>query len=500
MELTTAAGTGIAGYSGDGLAAIGAQLSYPAAIAFDRFGSLYIGDTQNHLVRKVSNGTISSIARAALPTGMVADSIGTLYVADQTAGQIITVQTSGAVSAYAIAAHDICFGNDGYIYAANLNVAERVSFTGPSLVVAGGGSYAFGDHGPATTALLQHPSGVSTDALGNIYVADHDNNRIRRVAADGTITTVAGTGAAGNAGDEELAVKATLNGPSSVTIDVQGNLWIADTGNQRIRIVSPSGTILPFPSAGLRSPVYAVPDGKGNVYIADSTLGAILQAMPDGVVNPVILNLKSPRGMAMDAGGDLYFTEAGAAHVKKLTPLGELTLIGEGSWNIPRGVALDGAGNVYVADTGLQQVLRVSPNGAVSVIAGNGVAAFSGDGGFAPYASLDFPWDIASGPAGLLYIADLENNRVRSLTPGASSAVSPILVVNAVNAADLQPGPLAPGMLLEFLGTGLGPSDVAQTQVLFGTIAVPAYLPTPRACWSAFRRSSKVCKASIFKF
>lgn len=477
--LTTAVGTGVAGYSGDGTAAIGAQLSYPAAIAFDRLGNLYIGDTQNHLIRKVSNGSISTIARASLPTGIVSDSFGTLYIADQAAGQILAIQSNGNASAFAIAAHDLCFGSDGYLYAANVTVAERISFTGPSTVVAGGGNIAYGDGGLATAALLQQPSGVSTDALGNLYAADRENNRIRRVALNGTISTVAGTGAAGNSGDDELAVKATLNAPSSVTADAQGNLYIADTGNRRIRIVSTSGTMLPFPSAGLTAPVYAVPDGQGNVYIADT--GSILEAMPDGVVTTIVANLKNPRGMTFDAAGNLYFTEAGGPHVKKLTPAGALTLIGEGVWNIPRGVAVDSAGNVYVADTGLQQVLRVDPTGVITVVAGTGTAGFLGDGGYAPSAELSFPWDVASGPAGLLYVADLKNNRVRSLTPGPSVHVAPVLLVGAVNAASLQPGPLAPGMLLDLLGTGLGTSDAAQTQVLFGTISAPVVSLTSSA-------------------
>ena len=471
--LSTAAGTGISGFSGDGLAATNARLSFPAALAFDRAGNLYIGDTQNHLIRKISNGSISSVARAALPTGMAVDGFGTIYIADQGAGQILTIQNNGTVMAFGIAAHDICFRNDGYLYAADVTTAARISFTGPSLMVAGGGSAAFGDHGPATAASLQHPAGVAMDMLGNLYIADRENNRIRRVTPDGTISTVAGTGIAGNSGDEELAVKATLNLPSSVTTDVHGNLYIADTGNHRIRIVSPSGTMLPFPSAGLSSPVYAVPDGKGNVFVADSDDGAILEAMADGAVKTVVANLKSPRGMTFDAAGNLYFTEAGGAHVKRLGAGGGLTLIGEGAWKIPRGVAVDNAGNVYVADPGLQQVLRVGPTGAITVVAGTGTAGFAGDGASAVSSEMNFPWDVAAGRAGVLYVADLENNRVRSLTPGPAANVAPILVVSAVNAASLQPGPLAPGMLLNLLGTGLSLSDAGQTQVLFGTMAAP---------------------------
>ena len=468
--LTTAAGTGVAGFSGDGMAARNAQLSYPAAVAVDRSGALYIGDTQNHLIRKLVNGTISTVARAAAATGMAVDAVGNLYVADQSGGQILEIQTSGTISAWAIAAHDVCFRIDGYLYASGDSVVQRISFSGGNLVVAGGGNPAFGDNGPAIAASLQHPSGVSADAAGNLYIADRDNNRIRRVAPDGTITTVAGTGEAGDAGDQELAIKAKLNAPSSVTVDAAGNLYIADTGNHRIRIVSTSGTILPFPSAGLTSPEYAIPDRNGNVYIADDS-GTIFLARSDGAVNPVLSSLKHPRGLFLDSSGNLYFTEAGGPHVKRLAPAGVITLIAEGVWNTPCGITVDGAGNVYVADSGLQQIVQVNPSGAVSPIAGTGTAGFSGDGAAALSAQLNFPWDVAAGPGGTLYIADLVNSRVRRLSPGLSTAVSPILLVTAVNAASLQTGPVAPGMLLTFTGTGLTAAD--GVQVLFGGIASP---------------------------
>jgi len=466
--LTTAAGTGVAGYSGDGMAALNAELAYPAGIAVDRSGALWIGDTQNHLIRKVVNGTITSVASAGLPTGMAIDAINNVYVADQSGEQILVIAPGGAISGYAIAAHDICFRIDGYLYSADVTTAQRISFAGGTMVVAGGGSTAAGDGGPATSALLQHPSGVSVDAQGNFYIADRDNNRIRRVAPDGTITTAAGTGVAGNSGDDALAVNAQLNSPSSVTVDASENLYIADTGNQRIRVVSPSGEILPFPSQGMVSPVYAVPDGKGNVYVADDS-GTIFQAMPTGVVNTVLSNLKHPRGMFVDATGNLYFTEAGGPHVKRLGPAGDIALIGEGSWNTPRGVSVDAAGNVYVADTGLQEILEVSPAGAVSVIAGNGTAGFAGDGGAALAGELNFPWDVAMAPGGALYVADLENDRIRELTPGPATTVTPVLVVSAVNAASLQPGPIVPGMLLALNGTGL--TSTAGIQVTFGGIA-----------------------------
>ncbi|HWZ34388.1 MAG TPA: IPT/TIG domain-containing protein [Bryobacteraceae bacterium] len=468
-SLTTAAGNGVQGFSGDGGPATRAQLAYPAAIASDTRGTLYIGDSLNHLIRKVAGGTISSIARAATPSGMTIDTFGTIYVADPSAGQLLALPVTGAPAAFPISAFDICFKVDGYLYATDGKLVRRISFTGPSTMIAGGGSLAFGDHGDAKLARLNHPSGVSSDGMGNIYIADRDNHRIRRVAADGTITTVAGTGDAGDSVDGILAQLATLNAPSSVAADGQGNVYIADTGNHRVRMVSPNGAIRGIAVAGLNTPSYVLPDANGNLYVADSGHGTILKVTGAGTTITIASGLKSPRGLALDANGALYFTEIDGKHVKRLGPLGDLTWLGEGIWSIPRSVAVDNAGIVFVADSGLQEIFRIDPSGVITRVAGTGSAGLSGDGGDALSAQIGSPWDLATGPGGVLYIADQDNNRIRRLTPGPANLVGQLAVIAAVNAASLQPGPLAPGMLLYLQGTGIATADNAQ--VLFGGIA-----------------------------
>ncbi|HML18265.1 MAG TPA: hypothetical protein VK419_14645, partial [Bryobacteraceae bacterium] len=209
-SLTTAAGTGAPGYAGDGSAANRALLAYPAGIAIDRDASLYISDSGNHAIRKVTNGMISTVGHATTPTGVAVDGFGTLYIADPNAGEIVVEPASGPASTYNLAASDVAFGIDGYLYATSVTLVWRVSFAGSSLVVAGGGNLAYGDGGAATGALLNHPSGVAADMNGNLYIADRDNNRIRRVAPNGTISTIAGTGASGNTGDYGAATEATL--------------------------------------------------------------------------------------------------------------------------------------------------------------------------------------------------------------------------------------------------------------------------------------------------
>ena len=473
-SLTTVAGSGTHGFSGDGMAATRAQLYYPTAIAIDRQGAMYIADSQNHLIRKVVNGVISSIARAATPTGLAIDTFGTLYVADRSAGEILTFPVGGRATALNLGARDLAFGPDGYLYAADGAVVRRVSFSGPSTVVAGGATLASGDMGDATLARLNHPSGVTADASGNIYIADRDNHRIRRVGVDGIITTIAGTGDAGDSGDGGLAVKAQLNSPSAVTVDAGGNLYIADSGNHRIREVTAAGVILPIGAgAGFISPAYALADSAGNVYISDSEAGAIFKITPAGTLTTVLARLQEPRGLAFDAVGNLYFTEVAGKRVQRLGLRGDVVNLGPGVWSAPEAVAVSGTGDVLVADMGRQQILRVSSSSDVTPVAGDASAGFAGDGKAASYAKLSSPWDIAAGPAGTFYIADLDNNRIRWLIPGPDVIADPILLVLAVNAASLQPGPVAPGMLMKLLDTGLGAGDLPDTQILFGTVSAP---------------------------
>jgi uncharacterized protein (TIGR03437 family) len=232
-SISTVAGNGTSGYTGDGSAATSAELSDPEGIAVDSSGNLFISDTSNCVIRKVTtSGTISTIAgnnstgcgyagdgAAATaaqinhPSGIVVDSKGNIYFADTSNNIIRIVTTDGNINTFA--------GNYG----------AGIGFTG--------------DGGPATSARLNNPEGLALDSSGNLYIADGNNNRVRVVsAATGIITTVAGSSTLGSySGDGGLATKAKLNTPKGVTLDSVGNLYIADTYNARIRVVAPSGII-----------------------------------------------------------------------------------------------------------------------------------------------------------------------------------------------------------------------------------------------------------------
>jgi sugar lactone lactonase YvrE len=273
--------------------------------------------------------------------------------------------------------------------------------------VAGGYvSYSYsGDGGPATNAGLNYPSGVAFDVFGNMFIADRINNRIRKVNANGIITTVAGGGHAypGNGG---AATNTSLYWPYGVACDAYGNLFIADTYDSRILKVATNG-------------ILATVAGKsGNSYSGDG--GAATNA-----------NLNNPSGVACDAYGNLYIADAGNNRIRKVATNGIITTVagngsmsfsGDGgaatnaSLNFPIGLACDAYGNLYIADTYNTCIRKVDTNGIISTVAGKGVSGyFSGDGGPATNASLDLPFGVACDAYGNLFIADTDNERIRKV-------------------------------------------------------------------------------------
>ena len=338
---------------------------------------------------------------------------------------------------------------------------------GTITTVAGNGTKGFcGDGGPATQACLNLPSDLAVDAAGNLYIADDENNRVRRVAPDGTITTVAGNGTKGFCGDGGPATQACLWGPYALAVDAADNLYIADWGNHRVRRVAPDGTITtvagngtddfcgdggPATQACLSGPHGLAVDAAGNLYIAEWWNARVRRVAPDGTITTVAGNgsngrfcgdggpatqacLNRPGWLAVDAAGNLYFPDWGNARVRRVAPDGTITTVagngtkgfcGDGGpatqacLNAPYGVAVDAAGNLYIADACNARVRRVAPDGTITTVAGNGTKGFCGDGGPASQACLLGPGGLAVDAAGNLYIANWGNHRVRRVTlPG----------------------------------------------------------------------------------
>ncbi len=433
--ITTVAGNGTPGYGGDGSAAVLAQLNYPGATAVDSAGNLYIADSSNSRIREVAaktgiittfagngqygyagDGGPASAAELEFPRGVVVDASGSVYFAD-TNNHVIRKVTAGTGVISTVAG----------VQAAN----------------GGAGSYS-GDGGPASSAGLNRPGAVTLDSAGNLYIADSNNNAIRKVtASSGIIQTIAGNGYAypcnGFAGDGGAAAGATLCSPSGISIDSAGNLYIADNGFSRIRIVTTAA--LP-PTSATAAPVITVPAGTyaapQTVTITDATPGASIYLTTDGASpgtsassynGPINVSGGVTIQAVAVAPGHLTSAPVSATYAITSPPATVIkTIAGNGvsgftgvggpatSAEIGEvgAMATDSGGNVFFTDTQNNVVWKVTAaTGNLSIVAGNGAAGFSGDGGPATEAQLNIPNGLAVDSIGNLFIADLSNSVVR---------------------------------------------------------------------------------------
>ena len=555
--ITTVAGNGSIGFAGDGSAATNAMLDYPTGVAVDSLGDLFIADFYNERIRKVDvNGIIATVAgngsatyagdggaatNASLyyPSCVTVDSVGNLYIADEENNRVRKVSTNGIISTFA--------GNGGYGFTGDGSAATNATFDYPTGVavdsrgdlfiadsdnyrvrevgtngiittVAGNGSSTYaGDGGAATNASLVYPYGVAVDNLGNLYIADEANDRIRMVATNGIITSVAGNGSGGFSGDGNVAANSSLFNPFGVAVDSAGNLFVADEENDRIRKVSAwpanlatltlanlntnnigSYSVIVSCSAGsvtssvatLNMPAFMVtqpasqtallggsivfaPIAAGSLPLSyqwafngTNLLGATNASFPvssatltnAGAYSVLITNLygvvtsqsatltvayitQPPTNQTMYYGGATSFgvvmSAAGtytyqwqfngtnlptSGIITTLAGNGNLTFSGDGgpatnaSLYYPRGVAMDGASNVYIADFENNRIRKVGTNGVISTVAGTGTYNFSGDGGQATNATLRYASGVAVDSAGNLFVADYGNYRIRKVS------------------------------------------------------------------------------------
>jgi uncharacterized protein (TIGR03437 family) len=358
------AGNGTAAFVGDGGPPSAAEFSSPGAVALDSQGNLYIADTVNHCIRKISGSTITTIAG----TG----------------------------------------GTAGYS----------------------------GDGAAATAATLSSPGGLAFGASGNLYIADTGNNVIRKISGT-TITTVAGVQGQGPAygGDLGAATVANLWGPTAIAFDSAGNYYIADNGNSRIRKVDTAGIITTFVGAS-------------------------------GGTTGTAGKLSAPNGVWVDASGALYIADSNDARVARYVPPSDFSNVagtnvagfsGDGGQakfaqlNKPVGIAMDAAGNIYLADTNNSRIRKITTDGIITTIAGKGGGGYSGDGGTATSAVLNFPRSVAVSPNGTVYIADTGNHAIRVLTPTFPA-------IGGVSNAASGTARISPGALASIYGSGFGTS------------------------------------------
>jgi len=535
-KLSTVAGTGVAGWSGDGSRAPAAQIDYPAGMAFDRAGALYVADSGNNAVRKLyADGTIGTVlgrnpgTPLYNPLAVAVDPAGTLYVGDSTfmvrafttAGRWIGYAGTGvpsfsgdggsAASAALNSVNDLAADLNGNLFIADGVRLRRVDPVGNIVTVAGDGYvHSVGDGGPATMAQLYQPSAPTLDSAGNLFIADSGTERVRQVIRDGTVTTLAGTGAAARgAADGSPAGSVALNTPMGVAMDSSGNVLVADTYNHRVVMVTPARAIRTVAGTGtsgaspdgtgplvaqLRAPRAVCADRSGNLYgtlyIVDTSNHRVLRLAPGGTLQTAAGNgsrgsagddgaarfaqLDTPSACATDSAGNLFIADTANHAIRKVNPAGMIsTVAGTGvagrSWEeevateaglyAPRGVVVDDMGDIFIADTGNHRIRQVTPDGRIHTIAGSGAAGFSGDDGAAAGALLNGPQGLFLDGAGDLYFADTGNNRIRRLVPDpvAPAPVVQSTAITVANAISLREGAVAPGEIAAIFGAGLGP-------------------------------------------
>ena len=520
-KLVNVVGSGASGYSGDGGPATKAAMNIPAGLTFDKHGNLYIADRANHRIRKVDKkGIITTVAgngtsgfsgdggpatKASLnlPSGVVVDPKGNLYISDRSNNRIRVVNSKGIIKTFAgngdegyhgdnmpalKATIDKPFGlaldkdNNLYIADRGNNRIRKIDSSGLISTVAGdGGFYFIGDNGPAYRASIAGPTGVTVDGKGNIYIADRSNNRIRMVDKLGMIRTVMGTGQRDYNGDSELARETNLHLPFGVALDKEGDLLVIDRSHYRIRKLIMKGNKVttlagngvkqfggdggPAQGANLEFPHGIDVDSKDNVIFADKAHFRIRKITPKGIISTIVgtgirgnigdggpalkasvhpfrmrLNHKdeiffiSPSGFVslvrkVNTKGIIneYITTGDADYQKAVLASGsgvssrsDITVISQFS-----DLALDNKGNVYLADRINHQIRKLSPNGKIKTIAGTGDSNYFGDGGPATKAAFRDPAAITLDKAGNLYVADAANNMVRKIdTKGIISTIA----------------------------------------------------------------------------
>ena len=440
--VTTLAGSPGEWGSADGRGSV-ARFKSPWGIAVEDSGQVFVADSGNSTIRKISpTGEVTTVAGSAGQTGSVdgvrsdarfsdlrglaLDRSGNLYVADNGASTLRKVTPQGVVTTLAGLA-----GSSGW------------------------------QDGRGNAARFDGPNGVVLDGEGNVYVTDQDNNTLRKVTPDGDVTTLAGQAGGGWGSQDGTGPEAQFGSPSGVAVDHQGNTYVADTDNNSIRKITSAGEVTTLAgstdgssgstdgtgtSARFYSPVAVAVDHDGNVYVADNDNSTIRKITSAGEVTTLAGSAGQtgsadgagtaaqfywPNGVAVDGTGIVYVADTYNHTIRKVTPAGVVTTLaglageagnGDGAGSLarfshPTGVAVDRAGNVYVTDTDYATIRKVTPEGSVTTLAGCATCPRGSVDGAGANALFAFPWGIAVDESGNLYVADDGSFTIRRITP-----------------------------------------------------------------------------------
>lgn len=430
--VTTFAGTaGVFGFA-NGTGA-GASFNSPYAVAVDPSGNVYVADTMSSIIRKITpTGTVSTFAGTALATGSV-DGIGAAARFNRPKG--IATDASGNV----------------YVADTGNSTIRKISPAGVVTTLAGTANVAGSTDGNGASASFDGPYGIASDSSGNIYVADALST-VRKITPAGDVTTLAGTApVTGSADGNGLA--ATFNAPAGITSDAAGNFYVADSVNSVIRKITPSGVVTTLAgtpgvigstdgtgaAAAFNQPMGIASDGAGNVYVSDYGNCTIRKITPAGGVTTLAgapgvagstdgsggsATFNGPMGIATDSTGNVYVADSLNATLRKITPAGVVTTLAgvagtATTFSNPYGVATDTLGNVYVSDFGNWSIFKVTPTGVVTVV---------------PY-SLSYPTGIATDTSDNVYVAQPFSSTIQK--------ISPVMEVTTVNfpGAQFDAGP-----------------------------------------------------------
>jgi uncharacterized protein (TIGR03437 family) len=453
--LLVLAGTGEAGAPAPISPAAQAKLAYPAALAIDSAGILYVADSGNRRVRRLVQGLLLTLTdkdgkevEFGTPTGLAFDTMGRLYVADG-ATRTTVVTPTGELMSVGIGGTSVAIGRGLELYAASERQVLRLNGAAAEVFAGSRSGPGAGDGTNKQEWRFTSPSAIVRDNLGYVYIADTGNGRIRRITPSGELSTLT----------------TRLAAPVSLAFDSKGTLHAGDRASGGVFSVDALGQtrLIAIAESRPMNPAAIAFDSGDNLLIADAANHLIRKTAPDGSMTvlagggantadgpALFAKLASPAGVAVGPKGEVWFAEAGSGRVR-LVADGSVTSVASTDLKEPRGVHLTPEGDLVVADRGRHRVFRISPSGEWQPLAGTGDPGFAGDGGPGLAALLNEPSDVAVLPDGGLLALDTGNNRIRLLKPSESQASSPGEVVTGVevlHAATSRSQAVAPGQIV----------------------------------------------------